>query len=160
MASLIAAIPQCQTQPIELVYFALAESTSTQCREKKICWLRWKSLGKHWPKRSFVSYLPYMCHMRIFFTDSIQADQRKQTRQLKNKSGFYKYKTHCSILTKISLLDIKRHQIFKCSCQKSRFWSTKLNFQKNWKKPIWKRTEKKKKKLITKMRIFFRDFYP
>ena len=30
VASLIAAIPHCQTQPIELVYFALAESTSTQ----------------------------------------------------------------------------------------------------------------------------------
>ena len=94
VASLIAAIPHCQTQPIELVYFALAESTSTQRSprqgRKKICWLRWKSLGKHWPKRSFVT----TCHTCVtwgFFSDSIQADQQKQTRQL-NKSGFC---AHC-----------------------------------------------------------------
>ena len=49
MASLIAAIPQCQTQPIELVYFALAESTSTQCREKNQLAhmeITWKTLTK------------------------------------------------------------------------------------------------------------------
>ena len=49
VASLIAAIPQCQTQPIELVYFALAESTSTQCREKNLLAqmeITWKTLTK------------------------------------------------------------------------------------------------------------------
>ena len=71
VASLIAAIPHCQTQPIELVYFALAESTSTQRsprqgRKKNLLAqmeITWKTLTK-----TFICYyLPYMCHMRIFF---------------------------------------------------------------------------------------------
>ena len=102
VASLIAAIPHCQTQPIELVYFALAESTSTQRsprqgRKKNLLAqmeITWKTLTK-----TFICYyLPYMCHMRIF-SDSIQADQQKQTRQL-NKSGFC---AHCQEKKKILL---------------------------------------------------------
>lgn len=58
VASLIAAIPQCQTQPIELVYFALAESTSTQCREKKSA----GSDGNHLENTDQNAHLLDTCH--------------------------------------------------------------------------------------------------
>ena len=89
VASLIAAIPQCQTQPIELVYFALAESTSTQCREKKSA----GSDGNHLENTDQNAHLLDTCHTCVtwgFFSRTVSKRiNEKQTRQLKNQSGFF-----------------------------------------------------------------------
>ena len=76
MASLIAAIPQCQTQPIELVYFALAESTSTQCREKKSA----GSDGNHLENTDQNAHLLDTCHTCVtwgFFTGQYPSGSTK-----------------------------------------------------------------------------------
>ena len=134
MASLIAAIPQCQTQPIELVYFALAESTSTQCREEK------KSAGSdgnHLENTDQNAHLLDTCHTCVtwgFFSRTVSKRiNEKQTRQLKNQSGFFIHYFKSLIFVRKFNSSLFRHSRKKTKNLK--FFFDFLGFQwlKQWK---------------------------